>query len=154
MKSGPTMLPVIRHRNQAGASLVDLALVMALLLLLVATIVDLRDALGVYRFVDNAAQQATSYAAERGSACTGFRTACPATAGDISNYVAQMGSQRGMNHNRLQVYTTWIPNNHAGSIVKVRVRYDFPLLFGLLDGATAPVSRSYRRVVLSNDRAR
>jgi Flp pilus assembly protein TadG len=94
---------VCRPRAQRGASLVEYAFVVILFLSLLFGISGFGHALFVYHHLNNAAKEATRYAAVRGYKCSNdlscaatnsaSGTAGPTTAADVTAYVASITPQ-------------------------------------------------------------
>jgi len=90
-----------------------------------------------YFYISEAAREGTRYAIVRGSSCTSFNTACPASASDVQTYVKGLGYP-GIKSASTTVTTTWpttgasctpstTPCNNPGNLVKVKVAYQFNL---------------------------
>ena len=103
-----------RARSEEGATLVEIALSMTILLSTVFGIMILSLALYSYFYVSNAAREATRYAIVRGNSATtdcaspGTAT-CIAQGGDIQTYTRNLGFP-GIIPNNLSVATTWLTN--------------------------------------------
>jgi Flp pilus assembly protein TadG len=78
-------------RDERGSTLVEIALTITVLLTLIFGVIEVGLMLYTYHFVSYAAREGTRYAIVRGSTCSGFSSACPATASDIQNYVSNLG---------------------------------------------------------------
>src|ERR1022692_4089309 len=79
------------RRSERGQSIVETVLCMIILLTMLFGIIQAGLALYSYHFIAEAAREGTRYAIVRGSACTSFASACPASATDIQNYVTGLG---------------------------------------------------------------
>ncbi len=119
----------MKQRAQRGTSLVETALVMALLLMVLCGIMEAARALYTYHAVANAARLGSRYAIVRGTACTA--TGCPATAASIRDFVRSQTLY--VDTTSLLVTPTW-PGNPGctdaakqgpGCLVVVRVQYQF-----------------------------
>jgi hypothetical protein len=99
----------------------------------------------VYHAIGDAARQGTRYAMVRGSACTTWTTACPASATDVQNYVETVPS--GLSAGAMTVTTTWTPNNKPGSTVNVKVQYNYKFIFPLLPSSTVSMSSDSQMVI-------
>jgi len=122
----------LRRRREAGATLVEFALVVMVLMVMVLGVVDFSRALYVYHFVDHAAKSATRWAAVNGYTCsqdgscpygaTGSQTnnvytyvkdcgvgtsiACGATASDVQSYVLGLVPD-GINRGQITTSVSW-----------------------------------------------
>jgi Flp pilus assembly protein TadG len=117
-------------RADRGSSIVEFAMASIILFTLVFGLLAICLALYSYNVTAEAAREATRYAIVRGSACTSFATACPATATDIKTYVQGIGFP-GINPASLSVPDDccWPKgNNNPGNPVQVTVQYTFPLV--------------------------
>jgi Flp pilus assembly protein TadG len=116
-------------RADRGSSIVEFAMASIILFTLVFGLLAICLALYSYNVTAEAAREATRYAIVRGSACTSFATACPATATDIETYVKGLGFP-GIDPASLSVPADccWPTNNNPGNPVKVTVKYTFPLV--------------------------
>lgn len=119
-------------RPEGGATLVEFALVVMVLMVLVLGVIDFSRALYVYHFVDHAAKSATRWAAVNGYTCAqdgscpygpsgaqtndvytyiancgvGSSSACGATASDVSGYV-QAIVPMGINAGQVTTSVSW-----------------------------------------------
>jgi Flp pilus assembly protein TadG len=132
-----------RRRYERGQSIVEAVLCMLVLLIILFGIIQASLAVYSYHYIAEAAREGARYAVVRGSACTGFGSACPASATDIQNYVKNLGFP-GID-NRAAAMTVTVTcgpggsnpappagacsagNNDPGDIVKVAITYHFPL---------------------------
>jgi Flp pilus assembly protein TadG len=143
--AGDTRGPCGRAARERGTSSLEFASVLLILLSLVLGIMGLGHALYVYHAIGDAARQGTRYAMVRGSACTTWTTACPASATDVQNYVETVPS--GLSAGAMTVTTTWSPNNKPGSTVNVRVQYNYKFIFPLLPSSTVSMSSDSQMVI-------
>lgn len=135
-EAGPR--PALRQRAEQGSALVETALSAVLLLTVIFGCFEISLAFYSYHFVSEAAREATRYAIVRGSSCSGFSSACPASANDIQSFVRNLNFP-GIDPNNLAVTTTWSPTSAGGSCapsaacdnpgnqVQVTVTYSLPL---------------------------
>ena len=101
-------------RDEQGQALVENAISLTLLLtMLLATIQGARM-FTAYHNLSYAARIGSRYAMVRGSKCSGFPSACPAVASDVTAYIKGV-SFLGLNSANLTVTTTWGPAPPAGS---------------------------------------
>jgi hypothetical protein len=92
-----------------------------------------------YNFVCDAARDGVRYAIVHGAS-----SSAPATASDIKNYV--FAEANGLNQSQLSVATFWSPDNRPGSVVRVKVTYNFQPLFPM-SGAKLAMSSSAQMVI-------
>lgn len=102
-----------------------------------------------YNLVSDAARDGVRYAIVHGACPQWGAAACastnpPATDTDIQNYVA--ANAPGLNTSDLSVSTTWTPDNNVGSVVKVKVTYNFQPLFPM-SNTTLALSSSSQMVI-------
>jgi Flp pilus assembly protein TadG len=124
------------RREERGASLVELALVLFLLVLLVAGIADVGRAFNSYMVIVNASREGARYASRFPHDDTGIEGAVKAEAasssvppGDIGIAVGNLGGK-------------------SGEEISVTATYDFPTLFGsILGTATIPMNNTTRMVI-------
>jgi Flp pilus assembly protein TadG len=131
---------------ERGSELVEFAAVFTVLFMFLFAIMDLSRALYSYHFVADAAREGTRYAMVRGSTCTSWSTACPASSSDIQTYLKSVPA--GINPQSVTVTTTWTPDNKPGSVVQVQVQYSFKPIFPLIP-KTALVLTSTSQMVIS-----
>ena len=123
--------------GEEGSAVVETALSLSVLFCLVFGVMEMSLAFYSYNVISEAAREGTRYAVVRGSACSGFASACPATAANVQNYVRGLGFP-GMVPAQTTVTTTWpdsgasctpssSPCNNPGNNVKVVVQYQIPL---------------------------
>jgi len=107
--------------------LAEFMLILPVLLLLTFGIVEGGRLIWAYNTVSHAAREGARYAIVHGSeydATTNQTT----TAVDIENYV----QSRAAGLDAVQVSTSWVPDNKAGSVVRVNVQYTFDTILPLL----------------------
>lgn len=110
--------------SERGASLVELALVLPMLLLLILGVLDLARGFRTYTVLVNAAQSGAQSLAVRPTDLNGARALVVAEAG-----------RAGLVANQITI--TLIPDKSsytAGDVVTVRVVHTYPLLFGAVTG--------------------
>jgi Flp pilus assembly protein TadG len=120
----------------------------ATVILLITTFGIIESGHGFYAYasIANAARDATRYAIVRGSACTSWATACPASATDVTNFVKSQ-TPPGIDPSRMTVTTTWVPNHNPGSAVKVTVQYRFSFTLAFIKVSDATISSSSQMVI-------
>lgn len=132
-------------RGERGSALIEFSLSMTLLLTMMFGAMDFGRALYTYTEVSEAARQGTRYAIVRGSTCTSWTTACPASATDVQTYLRDV--PQGLHSSSMTVTTTWTPNNNPGSTVNVKVQYSFNFIFPFLPTSTVNMSSTSQMVV-------
>ena len=131
--------------RERGSAVVEFAAAFTMLFMFLFAIMDLSRALYSYHFIADAAREGTRYAMVRGSSCTSWATACPASATDIQNYLKNVPA--GINPSSVTVTTTWTPNNQPGSVVQVQVQYGFKPIFPLIPKGTLTMTSSSQVVI-------
>ena len=69
----------------------------------------------------------------------------PATSSTVSAYASTLVP--ALNPTKLTVATTWEPSNERGSVVRVRVDYDFETILPLMPFDEIAISGAARRVI-------
>jgi Flp pilus assembly protein TadG len=148
--------------GETGASLVEMALSVSILLTVVFGIIFLSLALYSYFYISNAAREATRYAIVRGSDQPGDCTSpgyanCRAQSADIQSYVQGLGFP-GINSNNLTVTTNWLTSsgaacsptdncNSPGDLVQSKVTYTYPLTIPGVKQSTLTMSSTSQMVI-------
>src|SRR5215472_10930320 len=156
-------------RSESGATLVEMAFIIMLLLTILFGIMGFGHALYAYHFVNHAAKEAARWAATNGSACNndnscngaGYMNNGPATQANIQTYV-QNHIPQGIVAANVAASATWPINanspticsaavgtqpatpNYPGCTVQVQVAYAFNFIFPLLPTSsttTAPCTQ-------------
>ncbi len=142
-----------------GSALVEFSIGLLVLMVLIFSVADFGRMLYSYQFVSSAARQATRWASVRGSSCTTFTTACPASATDIQNYVRGLApggintpeitvtSRCGTPGNPPPTGSCTAPNNDPGKAVNVKVQYSFSFVFGFVRTASITLNSSSQLVI-------
>ena len=154
-------------RDEAGATLVETALSLTLLLAVLFGVLEGSLVVYSYHFISEAAREGTRYAAVRGSTfttdCTtpGFAN-CVAqggnNAGDIATYVENLGYP-GIATSKMAVNSTWLTSSGGacgtvdtcktpGDIAKVTVTYTFPFSFPFVSLPAFTMKSTSEMVVL------
>jgi Flp pilus assembly protein TadG len=137
-------------RAEAGSSIVEFAMASIILFTLVFGVIAICLALYSYNVTAEAAREATRYAIVRGSACTSFATACPATKTDIETYVRSLGFP-GINPAPASLWVNtdccWPTDNNPGSTVQVTVNYTFPLVIPFVPSRMLTMSSTSAMVI-------
>jgi len=149
------------RRKENGATLVEFAFIVILLLTTMFGIMGFGHALYAYHFVNHVAKEATRWAATNGSACNndsscngaGYMNNGPVSAADISTYV-QNHVPPGITAANVTTTATWpvkanspticsaavgtqpATPNYPGCTVQVTVSYPFQFIFPFLPPAT------------------
>ncbi len=144
-----------RLRSELGATLVETALTITLLLTFVVGIMEGSLALYSYHFISNAAREGVRYAIVRGgtwsnttaTSCTvtpSVSAGCTATSTNVQDYVRSLAFP-GINSANLLVTTTWYSTfggtsnpayNTPSNVVQVQVTYKFPFSVPFVPKAT------------------
>jgi Flp pilus assembly protein TadG len=144
-----------RRSRERGTSLVETAIVMAVLLALVFGIIDFGRAMYTYAFVAQLARQGARWSMVRGSQCT-LLDHCNATPSEVQSYVQNL-SEGMTDPNSIVVNTTWpsCPLGRSGKapgcVVMVNVTYPFQFLLPFMPSAHFPTlsMSSTSQVVIS-----
>lgn len=152
----------LRRSGEDGNTMVEMALSALLLLCFIFGVMEICLALYTYHNISEAAREATRFAIVRGSSCTSWSTACPASDTDIETYVQNLGYPGiDPDPSKLTVTPTWSaypngascpatgPCNSAGNLVTVKVHYNFPLSLPYISITTIPMS-STSSMIISN----
>lgn len=131
--------------GQRGASMVETAITLALLLTIAFGIMEYGRVLYTYHAVSNAARLGTRYAIVRGSQCTA--SGCPATNATVSTYVKSQTQL--VDPAQLTVTTTWPASNckAPGCPVKVTVSYAYSIVSPLLPAASFTMTSSSQMLI-------
>ena len=89
-----------------GQTLAETAVSLGLLMTMIIGLIEGALIFNAYHYVSYAARQGSRYAMVRGSQCTGFTSACPAVASDVTAYVQSI-SFVGIDSTQITVNTTW-----------------------------------------------
>jgi Flp pilus assembly protein TadG len=165
-----------RHmrQSQRGATLVEYAFVLILFLTLLFGISGFGHALFVYHYLNNAAKEATRYAAVRGKTCSddgscvasnsATGTAGPATAADIQAFAKSIAPQ-SIDPSKLTITPTWTTdagsppicttavnsvgpyNNYQGCTVEVTVSYPYTFIFPFIKTGSITMSSTSEMVI-------
>lgn len=148
-----------RYRER-GQAILETTICMILLLTLIFGIIEGAWAVYSYHFISEAAREGARYAIVRGSACTTFTSACPATAAQIQSYVTGLGYP-GINTapSAMTVTASWcgpsgsVPpacstgTNAPGEIVRVAIVYKFPLQIPFVPANTITMNATSQMVI-------
>jgi Flp pilus assembly protein TadG len=116
----------MKHREERGANLVEMALILPLLLLLLAGVVDIGRAYHTYITIINAAREGARYGVNRPWDTSGIQT---------------MVRNEAQNSNvNLSGATITVSNGGTGNPIRVTVQLQFPTLMGGILGInTIPI---------------
>jgi len=157
----PSRLPGVHKaklsRGEQGSALVEIALASIILFSMVFGILQFSIGHYIYHYVTEAAAEGTRYAMVRGSSCSGFGSACPATATDVQTYVRGLAFPV-LDPNAMTVTTTWPttgpactpssnPCNNPGNLVHVTVTYNFRVGIPFLPVVTPAIRASSQMVI-------
>lgn len=138
--------------RERGATLVESAVVLGVLLTLLFGIIDFGRALYTYSFVAQVARQGARWAIVRGSNCT-MLDHCPAQSGsgDIQPYVQSLsaGATNGSNLSASLSFPSCSGSNAPGCVAQVTVTYPFSFMLPGLPAGTLNIS-STSEMVISN----
>lgn len=158
-----------RHR-QRGSTLVETAIVMAVVLALVFGIIDFGRAMYTYSYVGQLARQGARWAIVRGANCTALPTpsgTCPAQGGstDIQPYLQSL-NEGAMNASSISATLQWAApsgnatgckgtsttpsptnSNAPGCLAFVTVTYPFAFIMPYLPNTTINMSSTSQMVV-------
>ena len=130
-----------RAGSRRGAIMVEFAL--AWTLFFVMTIVGVMDFgrfVWAYNLTSHAARAGARYAMVRGS-----KHPTPATASDVESRVKR--DTFILDDGMLTIATTWDPDNSPGSVVQVRVSYQFVPVLGVLQPGAVNMGSTSRKVI-------
>ncbi len=113
-----------RRRGRYGATIVEIALALMVILLLVIGTIEFGRAAWVYNTLAHATRQGARYAMAHGSLAT------PATSSSVSTFVKN--SAVGLDKNDLSVTTTWPSGVTRNGMVSVHSEYTFRSAAGTL----------------------
>jgi Flp pilus assembly protein TadG len=132
-------LPLQRlARGEHGAAALEFAVAAGFMFTMLIGLMKVCLAIYTYHYVAEAAREGSRYAMVRGSSCSGFSSACPATSDNVQTYVRGLGYP-GITSSLMTVTTTWAtypagkpctPSatcNNPSDVVMVQTSYAFPL---------------------------
>ena len=143
--------------DEAGATTLEFAIVLSLLLICVLGIMVSSLALYANHFVTDAAKEATRYAMVRGSSwstsCATYSSfSCEASSSNVTSFVNAIAPP-GISQSNITVTTTWPGTDPTGAtcdtangtnspacVVNVRVQYSFNVLLPFVPIATIKMS--------------
>lgn len=140
------MAVIQRPNNQAirgwsrGQAVLETAISVIVFLTLLLGVIDFGYGLYTYDLVSYAAKIGSRWAIVHGST-----SSAPASASDVQNYIASQVA--GLDPGKLQVTTSWSPNNHPGSTVSVQVTYNFSFADPLVPSRSLTFNASSNGIV-------
>lgn len=153
-----------RNRDERGGAVVEFMIVAAVTLTVLFGLIAFGQAVYAYNLVSEAAREGSRFAMVRGSTCSGWDSACPASAADVQSYVQGILSQE-MYVNptaggpwSVTVNTTWPAgtsgcvasggaNNTPGCPVQVQVQYNFTLGLAFIKQTTMNITSTSQMVI-------
>lgn len=147
-------------RSETGATLVETAISLSILLCVLVGTFEMCLALYSYHYVSYAAREASRYAVVRGStSCsnTPNLTNCNITSAQLQTWVQSLGFP-GIISNNLTVTTTWpttgancypstTPCNNPSNLVNVVVNYAYPFTVPFWKSGTINISSTSQMVI-------
>jgi Flp pilus assembly protein TadG len=106
------------NRWLRGQAMLETAVSIIVFLTLLLGVIDFGYGLYTYDLVSYAAKIGSRWAIVHGAT-----SGSPATASDVQNYIATQIA--GLDPSKMQVNTSWSPDNSPGSTVSVQVTYNF-----------------------------
>lgn len=146
-----------RRRGEQGASAVEMAFSLLILLALLFGLMEMCLALYSYHFISDAAREGTRYAIVHGSTCLVSGVSCTVTAAQIQTYVKDLGYP-GINPANMTVTTTYsafpgggtcvaLGCNGPGDMATVRVNYNFSLFIPFVSRNVLAMSSTSSMVI-------
>ncbi|HTU51110.1 MAG TPA: TadE/TadG family type IV pilus assembly protein [Acidobacteriaceae bacterium] len=144
--------------REQGASIVEMAFSMLILLAIMFGLIEACFALYTYHFISDAAREGSRYAIVHGSACLNGGVSCTATTDQIQTYVENLGFP-GINPSNMTVTTTYAPYpaggtctpsaacNNPGNLATVTVNYNFPLSIPFVSSSVIAMSSTSSMVI-------
>jgi len=106
------------RQRQRGIGVAELAIVLPVFALATVGVFDFGRGLWTYNTIGNLAREATRYAAVRSA-----KSEDPCSQTTIAAHV--VSQLDGLDPDRLTVTAAWLPTNAPGSVVQVRLTYNF-----------------------------
>jgi Flp pilus assembly protein TadG len=144
-------------REEQGATVVEMALSVMILLTVLFGLIEICLALYTYHYVSDAAREGTRYAIVHGAACTVSGVSCTATSNQIQTYVQDLGYP-GINPSNMTVTTTWSAYpagracnaagcNGPGDLATVMAQYNFLLSIPFIKATTLNLTSTSSMVI-------
>ncbi len=128
-------------KDRRGGALAEMAIVLPIMLLFVVGVFEFGRVLYASHTIDHAAREAVRYAIVHGSMSDDI-----ATDKDIEAVVEAKADTLDLD--KIEVNTTFEPNNAPGSVVTVVVTYDFEPLTQLVDIGPVTLARQAGMIIL------
>jgi hypothetical protein len=149
-----------RRRCARGQALFEVLVSMIVFITMLLAVIQMSLAAYSYHFISEAAREGARWAMVRGSACTSFTSACPATAAQIQSYVTGLGYP-GINTaaSAMTVTASWCGptsstppacstgTNAPGQIVRVAIQYKFPVGIPFVPSSTITMNAMSQMVI-------
>ena len=149
----------LRHCGcgEEGATVMEMALSMIVLLTILFGLIEMCLALYTYHYVSDAAREGTRYAIVHGATCTVSGVSCTVTASQIQTYVQNLGYP-GITTSAMTVTTTYSAYpaggtcvaagcNGPGDLVTVTAQYKFPLNIPFVPSSALTMSSTSSMVI-------
>jgi len=152
--------PLSRSCGTRGQALFEILVSLIVFITMLLAVIQMGLAAYSYHFISEAAREGARWATVRGSACTSFTTACPATAAQIQSYVTGLGYP-GINSaaSAMTVTASWCAptgstppacsagTNAPGQIVRVAIQYKFPVGIAFVPASTITMNATSQMVI-------
>jgi Flp pilus assembly protein TadG len=147
-----------RFAPEQGASMVEMAFSLLILLAIMFGLIEISLALYSYHFISDAAREGSRYAIVHGSACLNAGASCTVSTDQIQTYVEDLGFP-GINPSAMSVTTTYAPYpaggtcnpsaacNNPGNLATVTVMYNFPLSIPFVSSSVIAMSSTSSMVI-------
>jgi Flp pilus assembly protein TadG len=145
-------------RGEHGSAAVEFAVTSTVFFMALIGMMKVCLAIYTYHYVAEAAREGSRYAMVRGSSCSGFSSACPATSENVQTYVRGLGYP-GITSSLMTVTTTWAtypagkpctPSatcNNPSDLVSVNTSYAFPLALPFMTSKTLTMTSTAVMVI-------
>lgn len=144
-------------REEHGATVVEMALSVMILLTVLFGLIEICLALYTYHYVSYAAREGTRYAIVHGAECMVSGVSCTATSSQIQTYVQDLGYP-GVNPSNMTVTATWSAYpaggacnaagcNGSGDLVTVMAQYNFLLSIPFVKATTLNLTSTSSMVI-------
>ena len=145
-------------RGEHGSPAVEFAVTSTVFFMALIGMMKVCLAIYTYHYVAEAALEGSRYAMVRGSSCSGFSSACPATSDNVQTYVRGLGYP-GITSSLMTVTTTWAtypagkpctPSatcNNPSDLVSVNTSYAFPLAVPFMTSKTLTMTSTAVMVI-------
>ncbi len=152
--------PLSCRRGARGQAFFEVLVSLIVFITMLLAVIQMGLAAYSYHFISEAAREGARWAMVRGSACTSFSSACPATAAQIQSYVTGLGYP-GINSaaSAMTVTASWCGpvsstppacstgTNAPGQIVRVAIQYKFPVGIPFVPASTITMNAMSQMVI-------